>query len=82
MSVGVCIIEAMREIAKTPEQIVNYLIGDITEMIETRKELNENDLDGYYDYLSGIIDRSQTILRMLGIPEELIPTEFGVDELA
>jgi hypothetical protein len=82
MSVGICIIEAMREIAKTPEQIVNYLIGDITEMIETRKELNENDLDGYYDYLSGIIDRSQTILRMLGIPEELIPTEFGVDELA
>ena len=82
MSVGVCIIEAMREIAKTPEQIVNYLIGDITEMIETRKELNENDLDGYYDYLSGIIDRSQTILRMFGIPEELIPTEFGVDELA
>jgi hypothetical protein len=82
MSVGVCIIEAMREIAKTPEQIVNYLIGDITEMIETKKEFDENDLDGYYDYLSGVIDRSQTILRMLGIPEELIPTELGVDELA
>lgn len=82
MSVGVCIIEAMNEIAKTPEQIVNYLIGDIAEMIETKKQFSENDLDGYYDYLSGIIDRSQTILRMLGIPEELIPTEFGVDELA
>lgn len=82
MSEGVCIIEAMNEIAKTPEQIVNYLIGDIAEMIETKKQFSENDLDGYYDYLSGIIDRSQTILRMLGIPEELIPTEFGVDELA
>ena len=82
MSVGICIIEAMNEIAKTPEQIVNYLIGDIAEMIETKKQFSENDLDGYYDYLSGIIDRSQTILRMLGIPEELIPTEFGVDELA
>jgi hypothetical protein len=50
-------------------------------MIETKKEFSENDLDGYYDYLSGVIDRSQTILRMFGIPEELIPTEFGVDEL-
>lgn len=82
MSEGICIIVAMNEIAKTPEQIVNYLIGDIAEMIETKKQFSENDLDGYYDYLSGIIDRSQTILRMFGIPEELIPTEFGVDELA
>ena len=75
MSEGVCIIEAMNEIAKTPEQIVNYLIGDIAEMIETKKQFSENDLDGYYDYLSGIIDRSQTILRMFGIPEELIPND-------
>ena len=82
MSVGICIIVAMREIAKTPEQIVNYLIGDISEMIEIRSQHSEDNVDGYYDYLSGIIDRSQTILRMLGIPEELIPTEFGVDELA
>ena len=50
-------------------------------MIEIRSQHSEDNVDGYYDYLSGIIDRSQTILRMLGIPEELIPTEFGVDEL-
>ena len=63
----------MTEIAKTNEQIVNYLIGDIQEMIGTREQFREDDLDGFYDYLSGIIDRSQTILRMMGIPEELIP---------
>jgi hypothetical protein len=65
----------MTEIAKTNEQIVNYLIGDIQEMIGTREQFREDDLDGFYDYLSGIIDRSQTILRMMGIPEELIPND-------
>jgi hypothetical protein len=29
--------------------------------------------DGFYDYLEGIITRSQTILRMMGIPEAMIP---------
>ena len=65
----------MNEIAKTPEQIVNYLTADIRDMLEAREEFSENDLDGYYDYLSGVIDRSQTVLRMMGIPEELIPND-------
>jgi hypothetical protein len=63
------------ELAKTPEQIVNYLVGELPELIETQQSLSENDLDGFYDYLSGVIDRSQSILRMLGVPEELIPTD-------
>jgi hypothetical protein len=29
--------------------------------------------DGFYDYLEGVINRSQSVLRMMGIPEELIP---------
>ncbi len=61
----------MTEIAKTNEQIVNYLIGDIAELMEEQKGIDIN--DGFYDYLEGIIGRSQTILRMMGIPEELIP---------
>lgn len=60
-------------IAKTPEQIVNYLIADIPELIAERDTLDIN--DGFGDYLSGIIERSQTILRMMGIPEELIPND-------
>lgn len=75
MSVGKDTMVGMNEIAKTPEQIVDYLIADITDMLQAREEFNENDLDGYYDYLSGIIDRSQTILRMFGIPENLIPND-------
>ncbi len=61
----------MTEIAKTNEQIVNYLIADIAELMEEQKGIDIN--DGFYDYLEGIIGRSQTILRMMGIPEELIP---------
>lgn len=59
------------EFAKTNEQIVSYLIGDIAELQEQQKGLDIN--DGFYDYLDGIIARSQSILRMMGVPEELIP---------
>ena len=58
---------------KTPEQIVNYLVGELPELIAERETLDIN--DGYGDYLQGIIERSQTILRMLGVPEDLIPND-------
>ncbi len=61
----------MIEVAKTNEQIVNYLVGDIAELMEEQKGIDIN--DGFYDYLEGIIGRSQTILRMMGVPEEMIP---------
>ena len=57
----------------TNEQIVNYLVGELPELIEQREALDINDSFG--DYLAGIIERSQTILRMMGIPEELIPSD-------
>ncbi len=60
---------------KTNEEIVTYLVGDIAELIETREQFVTDDVDGFYDYLSGIIERSQTILRMMGVPEELIPND-------
>ena len=63
----------MSEIAKTPEQIINYLIGELPELIAERETLDIN--DGFGDYLAGIIERSQTILRMMGVPEELIPND-------
>ncbi len=63
----------MNEVAKTNEQIVNYLIGDIAELMEEQKGIDIN--DGFYDYLEGIIGRSQTVLRMMGVPEELIPSD-------
>jgi hypothetical protein len=63
----------LTEIAKTNEQIVTYLIGDIAELMEEQRSIDIN--DGFYDYLEGIISRSQTILRMMGVPEELIPND-------
>jgi hypothetical protein len=63
----------MTEIAKTNEQIVSFLIGDIAALIEERETLDIN--DNFGDYLEGIISRSQTVLRMMGIPEELIPSD-------
>jgi hypothetical protein len=57
----------------TIEQIVDYLVSDITELIPQRAALDIN--DGFGDYLEGIIGRSQAVLRMLGVPEELIPTD-------
>ena len=57
----------------TNEQIVNYLVGELPELIEQREALDINDSFG--DYLAGIIERSQTILRMMGIQEELIPSD-------
>jgi hypothetical protein len=62
-------------LTKTNEEIVTFLVGDIAELIETREQFVTDDLDGFYDYLSGIIERSQTILRMMGVPEELIPND-------
>jgi hypothetical protein len=77
MSVGVCIIEAMK---KTNEEIIAYLIADIQDMIPRQIE-HDGDSDGFGDYLQGCIERSQSVLRMLGVPSNLIPTIYGVDEL-
>jgi hypothetical protein len=57
----------------TIEQIVDYLVSDITELIPQQQALDIN--DGFGDYLAGVIERSQSVLRMLGIPEELIPND-------
>ena len=63
----------MNEIAKTPEQIVDYLITDIKDLLVEKEQYDIN--DNFVDYLEGVIGRSQTVLRMMGIPEELIPND-------
>jgi phosphoribosylformylglycinamidine (FGAM) synthase-like amidotransferase family enzyme len=62
-----------QQLLKTNEEIVTYLIGDIAELMEEQRSIDLN--DGFYDYLEGIISRSQSILRMMGVPEELIPSD-------
>lgn len=73
MSEGMGIITIMNEIAKTPEQIIDYLLSDIPPLIEEKELYDIN--DPFVDYLEGVISRSQTILRMFGVPEEQIPND-------
>ncbi len=57
----------------TNEEIINYLISDTATFIDEKEGLDINDSFG--DYLEGLISRSQTVLRMMGVPEEQIPTD-------
>lgn len=58
---------------KTNEQIIDYLTSDIIALLGEKDGLDINDPFG--DYLEGIISRSQTVLRMMGVPEENIPSD-------
>lgn len=57
---------------KTNEEIIQYLTEDINEMLPQLEELDIN--DSFSDYLMGVIERSQSVLRMLGVDESLIPS--------
>jgi phosphoribosylformylglycinamidine (FGAM) synthase-like amidotransferase family enzyme len=57
---------------KTNEEIIQYLTEDINEMLPQLEELDIN--DSFSDYLSGVIERSQSVLRMMGVPEDKIPS--------
>jgi hypothetical protein len=59
--------------ALTNEQIIDYLISDTAAFIEEREGLDIN--DNFGDYLEGLIARSQSVLRMMGVPEDQIPTD-------
>lgn len=66
----------MKSMAKmSNEAIINHLLSDLNELIDQRKEFEENDLDGFYDYLGGTIDRTQMVLGLLGVPLNEIPQE-------
>ena len=55
----------------TNDEIIDYLIKDLCELVPERETLDINDSFG--DYLEGIIGRSQAVLRMMGVPEDKIP---------
>lgn len=57
----------------TNEAIIDFLTKDIEELVKEKEPLDIN--DGFGDYLEGVIQRSQTILRMMGVPEERIPND-------
>lgn len=53
--------------------VIDYLIADLEELIPQGQALDIN--DNFGDYIAGVVDRSQTVLRMLGVPEEQIPSD-------
>lgn len=55
------------------EAIINRLTVDIEDLLNQRDEFDINDPFG--DYLMGVIERSQTVLRMMGVDESLIPND-------
>ena len=57
----------------TNGEIINYLLSDTAMFIDEKEGLDINDSFG--DYLEGLINRSQSVLRMMGVPEEQIPTD-------
>lgn len=54
-------------------EIIDFLISDTQLFIEEKKNLDINDSFG--DYLEGLINRSQSVLRMMGVDESRIPTD-------
>lgn len=57
----------------TNEQIIDFLISDTELFIGEKEGLDINDSFG--DYLEGLINRSQSVLRMMGVDESRIPTD-------
>ena len=55
------------------EQIIDFLISATQLFINEKEGLDINDSFG--DYLEGLINRSQSVLRMMGVPEDKIPND-------
>lgn len=60
-----------REIPKTSQQVIDYLLTDIPDIRSQQSEMSETDPD--FEWCEGVISRSQTVLRMFGLPESDIP---------
>ena len=59
--------------AMTNAEIIDFLISDTQLFIEEKQGLDINDSFG--DYLEGLINRSQSVLRMMGVTEDSIPND-------
>ena len=57
----------------TNAEIIDFLISDTQLFINEKEGLDINDSFG--DYLEGPINRSQSVLRMMGVPEDKIPND-------
>jgi hypothetical protein len=56
--------------------LAKELVAEMAELIEDRKMFESDDLDGYYDYLGGLIDTRGVIVGRLGYNELLNNLEW------
>lgn len=56
--------------------LAKQLVVEMRELIEDRKMYEADDLDGYYDYLGGLIDTRGVIVGRLGYNELLNNLEW------
>ena len=53
------------------EPLAIELLDRITDYTREQKNFDENDFDGMYDYLGGLISAYQSVALMIGVPLEL-----------
>ena len=57
-------------------RLAQELVAEMEELIEQRKSFEDNDLDGFYDYLGGLIDTRGVVVGRLGYNELLDNLEW------
>lgn len=53
------------------EALAIELIDRIGSYTEEQGQYSENDLDGFYDYLGGLVSAYQSVATMIGVPHEI-----------
>ena len=53
------------------DTLANEVVSRIVSYTEEQENYNENDLDGFYDYLGGLISAYQSVATMIGVPHEI-----------
>jgi hypothetical protein len=53
------------------ESLAIEVLDRIAEFTKEQKNFDENDFDGMYDYIGGLISAYQSVAGMIGVPLEL-----------
>lgn len=61
------------------ESLAVDVLERIAEFTIEQQRFDENDFDGMYDYLGGLISAYQSVALMIGVPLELTYPEDGED---
>lgn len=57
-------------------ELAQSLVAEMRELMEERNKFESDDLDGYYDYLGGLIDARGVIVGRLGYASLVNETDW------